>query len=216
MQSIYKKKFPEMVGAATATHTKRTTEEETEEETSETTLEETTEETTTTEPVPVVPTAESAETSEETEETEQDNSPDPLPSCIIAYDNANPGERITFRYINLASNETLGFNDLSPIIPAGSWALPAGIAYCEGVSSGSVLPTATVTYMGEGAPGNNSWITTTYRPGKNFYIANCNALAIIRNDSLAFSYLLDNLGGIDAVWENISRQTASPALHPPP
>lgn len=233
MQSIYKKKFPEMVGAATATHTKRTTEEETEEETSETTLEETTEETTTTEPVPVVPTAESAETSEETEETEQDNSPDPLPSydpvvfsgshpvqsvsheerdmmlealqqSIIAYDNANPGERITFRYINLASNETLGFNDLSPIIPAGSWALPAGIAYCEGVSSGSVLPTATVTYMGEGAPGNNSWITATYRPGKNFYIANCNALAIIRNDSLAFSYLLDNLGGIDAVWENIS------------
>jgi hypothetical protein len=233
MQSVYKDKFPDMVGAATATHTEKTTEESTSEETSETTTEETSEETTTTGLAPVVPTTESVETTAETEATEQDNEPDALPEytpvefstshpiqsvsheerdmmlealqqSIISYMNANPGERISFRYINLASNETLGVNDLTPIIPAGAWALPAGITYCEGVAGGTVFPTTTVTYTGEAAPGNNSWITANYQPGKSFYLANCNALSIIRNDSLAFSYLLANIGGTDAVWANVS------------
>ncbi len=231
MQSIYAEKFPDMVGAATSKPTKKKAEDTTAEETSS--EEETSEETTSdTSPAPFVPGIETMETAEETEETSQDNNPDPLPSYtpvefltshpiqsvsheerdilleglqqnVLNYINANPDERISFRYINLASNETLGINDLIPVIPAGAYALPAGITYCEGVASGLIIPTTNVTYMGEGAPGNNSFITSTYQPGKIFYLGTCLTLSITHNDSLAYNYLLNNIGGTEAVWEHM-------------
>ncbi|SMC39961.1 Beta-lactamase enzyme family protein [Oscillospiraceae bacterium] len=230
MQSVYKEQFPDMVGAATSKHTKKPKEETTSEESSE---EETSEETTTESSfAPVVPGIETMETAAETEETTQNNNPDPLPSYtpveflashpiqsvsheerdmmleglqqdVLYYINANPDERISFRYINLASNETLGINDLTPIIPAGAYALPAGITYCEGVASGLIIPTTTATYLGEGAPGNNSWITENYQPGKAFYLGTCMTLSITHNDSLAYSYLLNSIGGTEAVWDHM-------------
>ncbi len=234
MQSIYKERFPDMVGAATATHTERTSKETSEETTTEETTEETSEETTTESLLaPVVPPTSSLEIPEETEATEQNNSPDPLPEyepvvfssshpiqsvsheerdimleglqqSVLSYINANPGERISFRYVNLASNETLGINDLTPIIPAGAYALPAGITYCEAVASGSVIPTNTVTYVGEEGPGGASYIASTYQPGKSFYLGSCMALTLVKNDSLAYNYLLNSIGGTEGVWEHVS------------
>lgn len=236
MQSIYKEKFPDMVGAATATHTKRTTEETSSESTSETTTEETTEETTTAAGLlPSIPTGTTTAAAEETEATEQNNYPDPVPAydpiifasghpvqsvshedrdmmleslqqSIISYNNANPDARICFRYVNLASNETLGVNDLSPIVPAGAWSLPTSIRYCEVTASGEVSPTTVITFLGDPPEAwhYNSWIGTTYTAGKEFYLATCVDLSITRNDSLAMDYVESRIGGMDGIDETAS------------
>ena len=237
MQDIYKKQFPEMVGAATSSPT--TSKKFETSETEETTTEETTTETTETQLAPVVATSETTAAPEsegdggsETEES-QNNSPSQIPAYdpivfntshpiqtishedrdvyldvlkqnILDYMDANEDERISFRYVNLASNESLGINDLTPIIPAGAFALPCNIVYCEDVAAGTVDPLKSCPYSGEEAPGNNSWIADTYEPGKQFYLGTCAGLTVIRNDSLAFSYLLENIGGIDHVWEEVS------------
>lgn len=234
MQEIYKKEFPDMVGAGTSTaNTDKETSSETTEETSETT-EETTTETSETGLAPVVATsAEETAASDETTATSQDNTADPLPSYdpvvfrtshpiqtisheerdvlldsvkqqILDYMSANEGERISFRYVNLASNESLGLNDLTPVIPAGTWALPVNIVYCERLAGGNLTAISQHVFMGEAAPGNNSFIVDTYEPGKTFYLGTCAALSITHNDSLAFSWLTDDLGGSDAVWSDIS------------
>lgn len=233
MQSVYKEKFPEMVGAATATHTKKTSEETTE-ESSETTTSETTAETTTI-PVPVLPTYAQTEETEETEATEQNNDPDPLPSYepvvfssshpvqsvshedrdmmlealqqnIISYTNANPDTRISFRYINLASNETLGVNDLTPILPAGAWSLPTGISYCELVSDGTLSATEPVTFYGDPpeAWGYNSYIGTNYQAGKIFYVGTCLEYSVARNDTLALQYVMSRSGSLEGIWDRVS------------
>ena len=231
MQSVYKKKFPDMVGFATATHTRITTSERSSEVTSETTSEETSEEpATTTALVPSIPSTEYVESTEPTESTEQNNAPDPLPvydpiifssghpvqsvsheerdmmleglqQSIISYNNSNPDARICFRYINLASNETLGVNDLSPIVPAGLWSLPTAISYCEQVEAGVLDPyRADLMYYGDGDPAN-SWIAGTYEYGKEFYLGTCIDLAITRNDALAFEYSVARIGGYENVIE---------------
>ena len=228
MQSIYREKFPDMVGFATAEHTHITTKEETSSESTEGSTSETPEETTTTALAPVIPTAESMDTVADTEATEQNNDPDPIPTydpvvfstghpvqsvsheerdmmlealqqSIISYNNANSDARISFRYINLASNETLGVNDLAPIVPAGSWALVGGIRYCEQVSIGAVSPYNEIIFYGDPpeAWGYNSWIGTTYTAGKEFYLATCVDLSITMNDSLAFDYVRSRLGTVE-------------------
>ena len=129
---------------------------------------------------------------------------DSVKQQIINYMNDNEDERISFRYVNLASNESMGLNDLTPVIPAGAYALPAGITYCEMLAEGSISALTTHIYMGEDAPGNNSWIVDNYEAGKQFYLGSCVELSVTQNDSLAFSWMLDDIGGTDAVWDNMS------------
>ena len=233
MQEIYREQFPEMVGAGTSTTTttEETESSETETTTTEETTTEATEPPLA--PVVATSeTAEPPEDEAETEET-RDLAPDPLPDYepvvfntshpiqtishedrdvyldalkqnILDYIANNEDERISFRYVNLASNESLGINDLTPIIPAGAYALPCNIVYCEDVADGQVDPMTICPYTGEEAPGNNSWIVDNYDAGKHFYLGTCAGLTVIHNDSLAFSYLLDNIGGIEHVWEKVS------------
>ena len=234
MQSVYRDKFPDMVGFATASHTHWTQTDRTTESESETTTSETSEEVTeTTALMPFIPTPTPAETAEITESTAQDNSPDPLPSydpvvfstshpvqsvsheqrdmmleglqqTIISYNNEHSDARICFRYVNLASNETLGVNDLSPIVPAGLWELPTAIRYCELVAEGSVDPyRADLMYYGDGDPAN-SWIAATYEYGKEFYMGTCVDLFLTRNDALALAYVEARIGSYEDIIETAS------------
>ena len=173
------------------------------------------------------------EDAEETEDTEQNNMPDtfieadpvsfsgsyPLQTIshedrdvrldqlkqdVLNYLDEYSNERIAFRYINLASNETLGINDLEPIVPGGAISLPISIAYYERIDKGWTVPTSTVTYQGEDAPEGSSYIADTYEAGKQFYLRTCANLAVTMNDNLALQYMLDAMGGLENNWSTIS------------
>ncbi|HAW16584.1 MAG: serine hydrolase [Clostridiales bacterium] len=233
MQKLYKEEYPELVGAGTSTAgTTEESEEETRETSEATETADTTEETTEQILAPVVATETTVQTEAATESTAQNNSPDPfteaesvtfrssyplqtishedrdvrlddLKQSVTDYINSNPGERIAFRYINLSSNETLGINDLEPIVPAGSFSLPISIAFRQRINNGWNTDTATVTYQGEDAPEGSSYIADTYESGKQFYLRTCQYLALTRNDNLALSYMLNAMGGIENNWTTI-------------
>ena len=232
MQDIYRSEFPDMVGAGTSSS--GASDETSTTASEETTTEETTTETSQTGLAPVVATTAEIPADNATDDTTaQDNTADPLTSFdpvtfrtshpiqtishedrdvlldsvkqqIIDYMSDNEDERISFRYVNLASNETLGLNDLTPVIPAGAWALPLNIVYCERVADGYISPITQQMFSGEEAPGNNSFIVDNYEPGKSFYLGTCAELSITHNDSLALSWLTDHLGGSDDVWSDIA------------
>lgn len=234
MQEVYRRDFPELVGAGTSTASETTTEEET--TSVETESEVTTETTVATEPVPVIaerteptttestdPTSETtqndfAETLEETDvffanahplqvlsHEERDMFLDDLKQTVMDYMNNNPDERICYRYVNLSSNEALGVNDLSPVIPAGAFALPIEIEAYEQIRNGRISPTSTYTYSGEEAPGNSSFIADNYLPGKNFYMRTLLNLAITQNDNIALAQIIEKCGGMEYIWNRVSR-----------
>ncbi len=234
MQEKYRKMFPNMVGAANTTPTtldlsfgKHTESTETDPatETSETLPEETM-------PAPVImQTTES--TTEVTETTQQVNTPsvfeegenyyfknsyslqtisheerdvklDVLKQNIIDYQKNNPNMKISFSYINLKSNETMGINDLEPIIPGGSWALPETIAFLDMEKAGTISDSRVVTYKGESPTGMSSYIADTYTSGKQFYMRTILNYAVAKNDSIALDYIITAIGGIESSWAKIS------------
>lgn len=123
---------------------------------------------------------------------------------ILNYIDANPGERICVRYVNLDNGETIGLNDLDPIVPAGSFALPIEMTYWHRVSMGFGSPDYVVTYDGSYVPGNSSAIASLYPPGKMFYLRTLANLAVTENDDYALSVILDRSNGIDTVWNYLS------------
>lgn len=237
MQDVYRERFPELVGAGTATaaETAEASESEESEEVPATETAEVSEETTEDVLAPVVVQDDTPDTEApgETEETEQNDAPDtfvesdpvtfsdsyPLQTVshedrdvrldqlkqdVLNYLDDYSYERIAFRYVNLASNETLGINDLEPIVPGGAITLPVSIAYYERIGKGWTVPTSIVTYQGEEAPEGSSYIADTYEAGKQFYLRTCANLAVTMNDNLALQYMLDAMGGLENNWSTIS------------
>ncbi len=227
MQSIYAEKYPEMVGAATretTTIARRTSETtETSEETTETTPPETTV------LAPIIATEETTTVAEVTEQVnvadpfieeepfyfktsyplqtitheQRDVALDVLKQQVQDYINSHGNERISFRYVNLNSNETMGINDLNPILPSGAFALPVELVYYQRLETGYLYELSTVTYYGEHDSGESSYIESTYTAGKPFYLRTLAHLAVSVNDNIALNYIMDTLGGIERFWPSI-------------
>ena len=228
MQELYEQEYPDLVGAATATTA------ETSPETSEASPfiyeTEPVEVTEATEPVlaPVIVTETTVETIDITDLSAQEfveqepfyfrNSYplqtvsheqrdvllDYLKQDIQNYIGNNPSERICFRYVNLDNGETMGINDLEPIVPAGSFALPIEFTFWHRVAMGYSSPNYIITYDGSAVPGNSSAIASTYPAGKMFYLRTLANLAVTTNDDYALSVVLDRCSGISTVWSYIS------------
>ena len=226
MQELYEQEYPDLVGAVTATTTETSAEPSSAAPASETEMSETFE----TEPAlaPVIVTEAAEETIDITdlsahEFVEQDpfyfrtSYPlqtisheqrdvllDYLKQDIQAYIGQNPGERICFRYINLDNGETMGLNDLEPIVPAGAFALPIEYTFWHRVAMGYSSPNYIITYDGSYVPGNSSAIASTYPAGKMFYLRTLANLAVTTNDDYALSVMLDRCNGIETVWNYLS------------
>ena len=228
MQELYEQEYPDLVGAATATTA------ETSPETSEASPiiyeTEPVEVTQETEPVlaPVIVTETTVETIDITDLSAQEfveqepfyfrNSYplqtvsheqrdvllDYLKQDIQNYIGNNPSERICFRYVNLDNGETMGINDLEPIVPAGSFALPIEFTFWHRVAMGYSSPNYIITYDGSAVPGNSSAIASTYPAGKMFYLRTLANLSVTTNDDYALSVVLDRCSGISTVWSYIS------------
>lgn len=135
---------------------------------------------------------------------ERDTALDVLKQQITDYIKDHPSERIGFRYVSLNSNETLGCNDLEMILPSGAYALPIEMLYYRGIADGTYTTSSVRTYNGDRVPGNRSYIADTYQPGKQFYMSYLAKLAIIYNDNLALGFLLDYMGGTEAICPSIA------------
>ncbi len=230
MQDIYRKAFPDLVGAATSStepvtaYTRPTRETTTETTTSETTTE-------TTPLGPIVHTgpdpSDSDASTTPTSATTQNNAPDPVPSSpdVVFTDNKgyvkvsygqralllesmkssvdkyitdHPDLRISFRYENLKHNETLGINDIEPIVPAGSITMPVATFACQRIAARTLSPSREYTYDGKGSS-NTSYIAANYSAGKKFYTQTLLNYAVIYNDNVALTRIIEDLGGIDQV-----------------
>ena len=231
MQDKYRERFPELAGAATSTteswerYTRGT-----HETTTETTTEATTTETTPLAPVIVTTTTE--ETTQSTPATSQNNSPDifveaedfhfsnhyphrtvsyqerqvlldGLKEQVTRFQKDNPDMRICFDVVLLSTGETLGVDELDPVIPSACWGLPIGIVASERASSGRLSMSQTVTYSSSGSSGVSSYIASTNAPGKQFYLRTIQRYALALNDALALGYLTDSMGGLESVIPDV-------------
>lgn len=165
--------------------------------------------------------------SESTSATTQNNAPDPIPSSpdvvftdfkdyvkvsygqralllesmktsVDKFITDHPDFRISFRYENLKYNETLGINDIEPIVPAGAITMPVATYAYQKIAARTLSPTAEYTYDGKGSS-NSSYIAENYSSGKKFYAQTLLNYAVIHNDSVALAQTIEKLGGIDDV-----------------
>lgn len=229
MQKIYERDYPDLVGAADWTTSETTEAAQTEPVPAQEAL--VTEETSETSEVPLAPviaTESTVETIDLTDLSAQEFiEPEPFyfrtsyPLQTISHEQRDvlldymkqnvqnyiaeyPNERICFRYINLDNHETVGLNDLDPIIPAGAFAMPIEMTYWHRVNLGFGSPDYIVTYDGSYVPGNSSFIASSYPEGKMFYIRTLANLAVTENDDYALSVILERSNGIETVWNYIS------------
>ncbi|MBO4579920.1 MAG: serine hydrolase [Clostridiales bacterium] len=236
MQDLYRRSFPELVGAATSSTESLTSYTRPTRETTTTTT--TTEETTTTESTPLgpiihtTPSSESEESSTDTTPTTtQNNEADPIPSSpdvefkdfkdfdkvsygqralllenmktsVDKFITDHPDYRISFRYENMKNGETLGINDIEPIVPGGAIALPVADYAYEKMAAGTFSPTSEYTYDGKG-DANSSYIAKNFSSGKKFHAQTLLNYAITHNDTVALSRTIESLGGIDEVSDKI-------------
>ncbi len=232
MQERYRKDFPQLVGAATATTTADPTPTPTPVPTEVPTSHE---ETTTSELAPsLVTEAPTPDPTEDTEPTEQDNSVDVFPELPVHFHfhNDHPLQvvphslrdqylddlkedledyielycndaKVKFYYVNLSSNETMGVNELVPVVPAGSFNIAYAIDYYDQCKAGTIYPYQDVTYT-EDYPGNSSYISQNYKYGKHFYLRTLAYYMVAYNDNVALNMIVDRLGDNDDLMERIN------------
>lgn len=130
---------------------------------------------------------------------------DDLKQALEEYitNNCSYKERVCIYYANLASNETMGVNELSPIVPAGAFNLPIELVYYDMVSTNAAYPYDVVTYN-EDAPGNSSYISSTYTFGKQFYLRTLAYYAIATNDNVALNLLVNRIADMDYILDRVN------------
>ncbi|MBO4425969.1 MAG: serine hydrolase [Clostridiales bacterium] len=233
MQRKYSEAYPELVGAATSTTTEwEKYSRPVHSTTTETATETTTEAETTVISAVIAETTPPPESTEPTETTVQDNKPDPFsepqgihfrdeyPTRTVSYQERavlldslkekitkyaadNPGTRICFVIKSLDTGEQLGYGQLDPVVPSGAWSLPAGIVLCDKVDGNLANFSSVYTYDGT-KTSNISYITSTYSPGKQFYLRTLLRYAVTLNDDVALSMVINVLGGSEAVSDEIN------------
>ncbi|MBP5261065.1 MAG: serine hydrolase [Clostridiales bacterium] len=225
-QKEYAQLYPDMVGHATGTSTTITYESSSQSETETTPS---SSETSATEPVlaPSIVTSETTEaTSAETTSLNPDtlamddfhfSSPrsqiashqrravllDNMKNQIERYVRLLPSMRICFQYISLKTGESIGVNELDPIVPASTFALPINIVSCQKAKAGQVNPSVVITYTGHSSV-NGSYIYENYPAGKQIYYSYLSHLSLAYSDRVALEMLIDQMGGMDAILPSIN------------
>lgn len=181
---------------------------------------------------------ESSDTSETTPATTQNNEADPVPSSpdviftewhdfekvsygqralllenmkssVDKFISEHKDLRITFRYENMKKSESLGLNDIDPIVPSGSISMPVATYAYERIAAGTTSSGTLYTYEGNGTD-LSSYIAANYKAGKKFYLGTLINYAIVHNDSVALDEVIKQLGGLEQVAEKISEGAILP------
>ena len=183
-------------------------------------------------------TPESSDTSETTSATTQNNEADPVPtspdviftewhdfekvsygqralllekmkSSIDKFITEHKDFRISFRYENMKNGESLGLNDIDPIVPAGSISMPVATYAYERIAAGTTSSGTLYTYDGKGSE-LSSYIAANYKADKKFYLGTLINYAIVHNDSVALEEVINQLGGLEEVAAKIGEGAILP------
>ncbi len=111
--------------------------------------------------------------------------------------------RVCFQFISLKNNEALGINELEPIVPASTFALPINIISSEKAEAGLINPNRLLTYTGHSRV-SGSYIYDTLPTNKQMYYYYVTHLSIAKSDRIALEYVLAELGGLDAIMPKIN------------
>ena len=225
-QEKYRLMYPGLVGAATSTTTEYSAYQRPVHTTTETTTEATTTATTTLPHAILAATPTPTLSPEETAHTSQNDSPDPftedrdfsfkpaniqtatyqeravymdeLKEKVVAYQIKHPEMRICYEFISLTSGERLGVDELDPVVPSGAMAIPLEIVYYDSIAGVTGPLSKKVTFdENYGGARNSSYIARTYSYGKQFYMRTLLNYAIVKNDSVALNYIIEELGGLE-------------------
>lgn len=121
-----------------------------------------------------------------------------LKEKVLAYQNTHKNLRICFDFISLSTGDRIGVDELDPVLPSGAMAIPLEIVYYDQIAGITGPLSEEVVYTGDaGGSSSSSYIAKHYSYGKAFYMRTILNLAITKNDSVALSYVVDKLGGID-------------------
>lgn len=120
---------------------------------------------------------------------------------------SNPEVRIGFRYLSLSSGESIGVDDLSPIVPASAFNLPLRIYLCQRFAAGSSNPDTVITYDKKPEHGS-SYIAENYQPGKKFTLRSLAFYSIAYNDNFATNQVIQSLGGSENARSTIESISA--------
>ncbi len=136
----------------------------------------------------------------------RDQGLDDLKEDLESYisDYTTEDERVCFYYANLSNNETMGVNELDPMIPASAYNLPIATIYFNLTNASIINPNSEVTYTSP-AGGNSSYISTNYEPGKRFTLRTLVHYALVYNDNTALDMLLSKMGGIDSTVAHVNK-----------
>ena len=231
-QDTYRLMYPGLVGAATSTTTEYSAYQRPVHTTTETTTQATTTATTTVLHAILAATPTPTPNPEETAHTSQNDSPDPftedrdfsfkpagiqtatyqeravyldeLKENVAAYQKKHPEMRICYEFISLSTGERLGVDELDPVVPSGAMAIPIEIVYYDSIEGVTGPLSKKVTFDSDyGGARNSSYIAKTYNYGKEFYMRTLLNYAIVKNDSVALNYIIDELGGLDEAIKSV-------------
>lgn len=119
----------------------------------------------------------------------------------------NPEVRIGFRYLSLSSGESIGVDDLSPMVPASAFNLPLRIYLCQRIAAGTTNPGTTVTYDKKPDQGS-SYIADNYQPGKKFSLRSLAFYSVAYNDNFATNEVIKAIGGSENARSTIESISA--------
>ena len=225
-QEQYRLMFPGLVGAATSTTTAYSECKRPVHTATETTTETTTEMTTTQPHAILAATPTPLPENEYDDTTEQNNAAEPfsedynfsfsprgvqtasyqeravgmeeLKEKVLTYQNTHKNMRICFDFISLSTGERISVDELDPVLPSGAMAIPLEIVYYDQIAGITGPLSEEVVYDSDaGGSSSSSYIAKHYSYGKHFYMRTILNLAITQNDSIALSYVVDKLGGLD-------------------
>lgn len=131
---------------------------------------------------------------------------DELKERIVKYQKTHSDMRICYEFISLSSGDRLGVDELDPVVPSGAMAIPLEIVYYDSIAGVTGPLSKQITYDGTylnselsdhiGAR-NSSYIAKSYDYGKAFYMRTLLNYAIVKNDSIALNYVVEELGGLE-------------------
>ena len=128
---------------------------------------------------------------------------DNMKNSIEVYIRGLSDMRVGFEYASLKNGEALGINELVPIVPGSTFALPVNIVASELASSTGRSQQQIITYTGHSYV-NGSDISANYPANKQMYYGMITHLSIAYSDRVALEMLFHEIGGTESTIARIN------------
>ena len=125
---------------------------------------------------------------------------------VKAVDKEQQYMRICFEFVSLKYGDSIGYQNLDPVLPSGAYAIPIEIVWYNQLKEGKQDLAGVATYV-RGSTGaySASYIGQNFKYGKQFFHRNCLNYAVTKNDSIALNFVIDSMGGMEKVIPEINK-----------